>query len=89
MWVDTRRGICKGHPVMQSSILRREPYRLFFPLGLVLAAACLLGAASTRAVLEDFGPRCLDAMVVAAGLWLVAVAARSAFLLPYLRRRRS
>ena len=60
-----------------------------WPMRVVLGAACLLGAAGTRAVLEGFGARYLDAMVVAAGLWLVAVAAWSAFLLPYLRRRRS
>lgn len=55
--------------------------------GVVIATACALAAAALRASLESFGVRYVDAMLLAAALWLAAVLAWAAVLLPALRRR--
>jgi uncharacterized protein involved in response to NO len=58
-----------------------------WPLAVVVATVCVLATAALRASLEGFGARYLDAMVSAGALWLVAVGAWGAVILPALRRR--
>jgi len=58
-----------------------------WPAPIVIAAALALAAVAVRACLEGFGAHYLDAMAIAAVLWLGAVAAWGAFLAPHLLRR--
>jgi hypothetical protein len=57
-----------------------------WPIPVVAAALLVLGATGLRALLEGFGNRYVDAMFVAAALWIAAVVVWGAFLAPRLRR---
>jgi uncharacterized protein involved in response to NO len=65
----------------------REQQAERWPVGVVIATVCLLAAAAARTMLEGSGAAYLDAMLFASALWLAAVAAWGAVLLPALRRR--